>query len=91
MRTLLRYLSQLPDTAYVSVHFGDTQDAGPHGLGSVKYVRLDKRPFPKSLTEDAQLRTLRNQTQDVDADVRVDCCALPDGAHRLHPGGRMGC
>jgi len=49
MRTLLSYLSQLPDAAIHSVHFGDTANSGRHGLPVVSYMQLARRRFPMSI------------------------------------------
>ena len=62
MRTLLSYLSRLGAREFHSVHFGDTAESGIHGLGRVGYLRVDKRPFPQSLTSYARiLRKLRRE------------------------------
>ena len=62
MRTLLAYLSQLGAREFHSVHFGDTTESGVHGLGRVGYLRVDKLPFPQSLTSYARiLRKLRRE------------------------------
>ena len=62
MRTLLGYLSRLGKRVFHSVHFGDTEESGCSGLGRVRYLRVNKLPFPRSLTGYAGiLRTLRRE------------------------------